>query len=360
MPPMPSETPANEPNGAASRLKRWAILALKVGVTVLALWLTWRLLSDLDWGDLARRVGSASPLYLALAVGGLLLRFAFWAWRFRLAAAGAVARVPGSVLGFFVLHASAAFNLITPTARFLGGVLRARYFAAATGNPFGVLYGVVLYDQLAHQAAIWACTGLAVVAWALYVGRTALGFGALGVLVAAAVLLILWGRRGRSFEANPLVRRLAQRAERAEGRMQRLYSHGHEAVDVFLRLLGSPALRGEVFLLGVGYFLANAAAQWFVFLALGERVDPLVVYAGVALGGAFGGITGTPGGLGTTEAAMVATFAALGVGEVEAAAGTLLFRGLHYIVVLALGLPAFGLLELKYGSRGREAGETET
>ena len=142
--------------------------------------------------------------------------------------------------------------------------------------------------------------------------------------------------------------------------MQRFYAHGHEAVGVFVRLLGEGPLQWQAGLLGLIYFIVNAVAQWLIFLSLGERVSPLIVVAGVALGHAAGALTGTPGGLGTTEAAMVASFEAMGVDPIEAAAGTLLFRGLHYAVVLAIGLPSLLALEIRAGGdRPAEAIETK-
>jgi len=340
-----------------SRTKRWGSFLLKVGISVLALYLTWRLLAGLDWHELAGRLAEASWLYLTPAVLFLLARWAAWAWRFRLAAREAVGLSPGNVLGYFVLKASAALNLITPSARLIGGLMRARYFARAAGRPFGVLYGVVLYDQIAHHAVMITATWIALIATAWAVGRTGLSLAAAAALVAAAAGLYLWGRRGR-FETNPLVRFLARRAERAEGRMQSLYAHGHEAVHVFLRLLARPQLHVRAALLGVLYVIFNVGAQWMVFLAMDLPIDFLVVFAGVCLGTAAGTLTGTPGGLGTTEAAMVASFTALGVDRVDAAAATLLFRGLHYATVLGTGLPALLFFELRLPQTpAEEAGE---
>ena len=91
----------------------------------------------------------------------------------------------------------------------------------------------------------------------------------------------------------------------------------------------------------------NIAAQWVMFRALGAPVSPFVVVAVVALGTAVGNLTGTPGGLGTTEVAMMASFKLMGVDAVAAAAGILLYRGLHYASILVVGLPALTLLELK-------------
>jgi uncharacterized protein (TIRG00374 family) len=331
---------------AEPRLKRWSILLLKVGISALALYLTWRLLAGLDWHQLVDRLEEASWLYLTPAILCLLARWVAWDWRFRLASREALGLSPGTVLGYFVLKASAALNLITPSARLIGGLMRARYFARAATRPFGVLYGVVLYDQVAHHFVMTTATWIALIATAWAVGRTTLSLAAAAALLGVAAGLFVWGRRGR-FETNPLVRFLARRAERAEGRMQSFYTHGHEAVHVFVRLLAKPGLHLRAALLGVLYVIFNVGAQWLVFIALDQPIDLLVVFAGVSLGTAAGTLTGTPGGLGTTEAAMVASFAALGVDRVDAAAGTLLFRGLHYATVLGLGLPALLILEFR-------------
>lgn len=347
-PPSPSREPSSEP------VKRWAGHLLKLALAFLGIYLTWRLVAGIDWADLSRRVAGASWMLLALAAALLLARYSLWDLRFRLAARRVVERRTGPAFGFFVLMASAALNLITPSARLIGGLMRARYFAYAVTRPFGMMYGVVLYDQVAHHVVMSTCTCLAMVAAAFALGRTALGLGALAVLVAAAVAAVVWSRRQGTGE-NPLVRFLARRAEQAEGRSQRLYSHGHEAVGVFVRLLSDVPLRGHAALLGTGFFILNVLAQWLVFLALGQRVDPMVTLIGVSLGAAAGMLTGTPGGIGTTEAAMVASFTALGLDPVDAAAGSLLFRGLHYAGVLAVGLPALAVLEIKLSAKKVEA-----
>jgi uncharacterized membrane protein YbhN (UPF0104 family) len=44
---------------------------------------------------------------------------------------------------------------------------------------------------------------------------------------------------------------------------------------------------------------------------------------------------------------MVASFTAMGMDRVDAAAGTLLYRALHYVSILGLGVPALLALELK-------------
>jgi uncharacterized protein (TIRG00374 family) len=343
-----------EPSEASS-LKTWGIRLLKAGITVLALWLTWRLLKGIEWSVLEERLEEANWYFL---VPGLLLmtgRYLLWQARIRQASWLAIGSRPKWGLSFWVLLASAALNLITPSARLIGGPMRARYFARSLARPFGQVYGVVLYDQVAHQAAMSGCTWIAVILAAPSFGQPWIGVLGAVLLVALILGLVLWSRKSRSFEENPLVLFLARRAAKTEGRTQRLYSHGHEAVGVFVRLLGENRLHGLTMVLGSGFFVANILAQWCVFRSLGLEVAPLVIVAGVALGNAAGMLTGTPGGLGTTEAAMVASFTAMGMDRVDAAAGTLLYRALHYLSILGLGVPALLALELKPGAEPDEA-----
>jgi uncharacterized membrane protein YbhN (UPF0104 family) len=324
----------------------------KVGLAAIALSFAWRLIAGLRWADLAARLALASRPLVALALFFLGLRFALWDRRYRLAAGRALGRRPPSALfGFPVLLASAALNLLNPAARLLGGPLRARSFARAARRSFGLFYGVVLYDQLVHQAVTTVLTCLAVLLAALARGHLALGLSGLAALAAALSGAALWSRRRGPFAEHPWVRALARQAERAEGRLQRVYAQGHEAAGIFVRLLADSGLARRAFALGLALFLANAVAQWLIFRALGQDIGMLPVVAVVALGNAAGMLGGTPGGIGTTEAAMVAAYGAFGVDRASAGAATLLFRGLYYALVLAVGLPALAWLEAQKAPR---------
>lgn len=347
-------SPETPDTARASRLRVWGVRLFKAAIAVAAAYLTWHFVThgNLDWSLLAARLEEARPEYVALGVALLLSRYFIWDARFRRATRRIVGRSTGPLLGFFVLMASAALNLITPTARVLGGMMRARYFARAHGRPFGFLYGVVLYDQVAHHTVMSVCTWITFIVTAFALGRRVLGFASLAALLVAGVVLLVWSRRRGRSGADPIIQFLARRAERAEGRLQKVLAHGHEAVGVFVRLLGGRRLHLEAAVLGVIYFLVNAAGQWAMFLALGAPVSPFVVLAVVALGTAVGTLSGTPGGLGATEIAMMASFKLLGVDEVVAAAGTLLYRGLHYASVLLIGLPALAFLEWRGSGKG--------
>lgn len=379
-PPVPAPAPPT-----ASRRRRWLVNAAKLALLALALWLAWRLLAELAWEDLAARMEAARRPWLAAALVALTVRFVIWDQRWRQAIAR-VGPLPPRSLSLPALLSAATVNTVTPTARVLGGVMRARYLSKAMGEPMGRAYGSVLFDQLAHQVVIGGVTWLSLVAAAAVSGRGELALGLAVALAATTAAFALWLRRRRNGSANgggngsegALVRWLAERVagrgaeaaaaegggaggdesggesggERLDGevgRLTRLVAHGREAVGVVRRLLADRRLRAEVVFLGIAFFLVNASAQWMVFEALGADVPFIVVLAVVALGAMAGVAVGTPGGLGGAEAAMIASFTAFGVAPLDAAAGSLLFRALHFVVILGLGTPSLVWLEMRLG-----------
>lgn len=325
---------------------RWTLLAVAVALTV-------HLLSGIAWADLTERLRAADPRFVGLAVIALLGRYPLWAWRWR----QAVARLgpgPGGGPLLAMTVGSMLVNHLTPAARVLGGVLRGRYLAAAGGGSLGRAYGSVLFDQLAHQAAMIGMMVAGLLAAALVVGRRSTAALVVAAVLAVAFLALWLRRRSSGDQTGGLARLAGYLASRGGGetRVRRAFSHGREAVEALGELLEDGRLVARALSLGIGYALLNALAQWALFLAIGSRPNFAVVLAAVSLGVAAGSIAGTPGGLGATEAAIIASFVAFGVDRLDATAATLLYRGLHYVVVLAGGAPALLWLEARYGGGG--------
>ncbi len=353
---MPSrpETPPAPPAGetpAPSRSRRAVRAAVKLAVLAAALALTWRMASGIGWPALGERLGEADPALLVAAAVVLALRFVAWErrWSLGLDALGVAA---GAGRRLTVLLASVFANHVTPSLRVVGGILRARYLSSprgATGPGFARLYGSVVFDQLVHHAASWAVTWATLVVVAFALGRPGLGAGALALALSLALAAAVFGGRLRR---SRLLRRAAERVGRRVERLRPLLARGEPIVSTAAELATRPGLVGRAAFWGLAYPILNLAGQWLLFRALGMEVDPVTVGAVVGLGALAGFATGTPGGVGSTEAAMIAAYAALGVDPVEAVAGTLLFRGLHYLVVVALGLPSLAFHELTAGGRG--------
>jgi uncharacterized protein (TIRG00374 family) len=320
----------------------------KLVLSAAALYLTWRLVRGVPFEDLRAAVREASPLWIALGVLLLAVRMPVWALRWGLAVRRHQVPARASLL-LTAIAAALAVNQLTPAARVLGGLLRARWLQRFTGMDLGVAFGTVLYDQVAHQVVMTTATLVSVVVGAWLLGRQGLALGAAAVLAAAAVVLgaVLW-RQGRQ---GALIRRwasrLAGRLANADDRAQRLVDHSRRALQTVRRLVVVPSLGLRTVSLGLVLFAAQVLAQIAIFRALGSSAPIVTVAVVVALGTAAGMLLGTPGGLGTTEAAMIAGFAALGIDRVDATAATLVYRALHYGVLLVLGLPAFAWLELR-------------
>lgn len=302
-------------------------------------------LLQMDRTELLRRLAAARlPLVLG-AVILLMSRGVLLASRWMLCLALLHRRFSRA----FVLTAQLAAifaNHVTPTARLLGGVLRARYFGRRYDTPFVDAYATVFLDQTTHQVvqALLTWVMLAALAWHASAEALATGLG-VGLLILIAGLWAWWGRRSVLTDSS-----LAQWI-RAVIERRGFLATATGAILETLRLgLADRRLQLRLAGLAVAVLAVGAMAQWLVFLSLGSTVSPWVVTAVVTVGIAAGVLSGTPGGIATTEAAMIGGFVALGVEEIAATAATLLYRGLHYLVVSTLGLPALLYCE---GSLGR-------
>ena len=352
----PSDLQALRAPTRRPRLWKSVLLLFKLALLAVIAALTLRILQGLDWAALGLRIRDAGRPWLALVVVAMIVRFLAWGERWRCALQEAGIVVAGW-LSLGALFASAAVNSVTPTARVFGGLLRARYLASNDDSRnFGHVYGTVLYDQIQHQLV----TGLlSLVALILVGARAGYGWLALGgslVLLLAGLGARRWWLRSQgrgTLWLEALAGRLAEKSVEhpAGSRRANLLEHGRDAVDTMRRLsvLRSLALRAA--LLGVAFFLVNAGAQWLAFRAVGAQVPYPTVVVVVALGTFAGIVAGTPGGIGAAEGAMIAAFVALQVDRVDATAGTLVFRGLHYLVIFSIGLPLLVGLELRHRRR---------
>lgn len=355
------------PNGNGPRLERggpgsWVRRVLGLAVLAVAVYLVHRLVADVGWDEVRARLGEAHLPVVGLAALGFVLQLTLWSVR-QTASVRRVADTPSGGAVFLAVVATAAANFVIPFARLVGGLLRARYLSRASRprTPKRVYYGAVLFDQTLHLMVMGGFTLAGLVIGAVLLGRPVVGVVVAGVVACGVAAGAAWIRRRANGDGSlvaGVLRYLEDRAERRDGLVGSLFASSETAAKIYVRLAGSPGLWRLGSGLGLGVFAAVAAAQWAVFHSLGEVVAPLLVVTTVALGLTAGVLLGTPGGLGTTEAAMIALYGAFGVDRVDAASAVLLFRGLQFGVVLLLGLPAMLMLELHGTARdlGRRGG----
>jgi glycerol-3-phosphate acyltransferase PlsY len=102
------------------------------------------------------------------------------------------------------------------------------------------------------------------------------------------------------------------------------------------RALVDHRLTGRTWLLLTGRVLLEATTLGFTLVAFGVSIKPSQTVAAFGLSQLVGGLPGTPGGLGTTEAGLLAALAYFGVPAAVGAAPVIAFRLVSY------WLPALG------------------
>jgi uncharacterized protein (TIRG00374 family) len=338
--------PADSRNSRRRVLKHW----LKVAFGLLILALVLRFAWEVDWRLLGERMRTARPGLVALTAALLFGRLVSWHLRWSATLARTEDRTPAG-RRFAILMASVLTNHVLPSMRLAGGLLRSRYLARRGALSFGQAYGTVLFDTTLHHATSGIFT------WATMVGASwVLGYHwpAIGVLVAGSAILVYVGKRLRRIDpVDGMVARYLRQLQEPGGRLGSLVNRGRGLAAMLRHLATQRVLWWQVPLLSVVWMTSSVAAQWVLFVALDVPVGFWTAAAAVGLGVIATVLTQTPGGIGSTEAAMVAAYSAFGIDQVDALAGTLLFRGIHYALVLGLGLPSLLFCELSHSRRAK-------
>ena len=293
---------------SAPRLLRSLLIAIALGAAVaLGLAATANLSATL--GALAHFRWSLGPLVVLAVVANWILRFTKWHFYLRCLDIPLPWR---SSLRVFL----AGFTMAISPGK-LGEMLKAVLVRDAVGTPASRTASVVMAERLTDVAALIALGALGVTA--LPHGPALLGGMALA-LVAAVVFLRApaVGRQARRLLPARLVEPV------------RLFVHSGRA------LLAPRALAVALGLSVVSWFfecLAFSLVLDGLGVALPLRVTTFV-YAFASLAGA---VSMLPGGLGVAEGSLTGLLAGLGTPLPEAAAATLLVRGVTLWLAVALG-----------------------
>jgi undecaprenyl-diphosphatase len=224
----------------------------------------------------------------------------------------------GGVSGAIPIHgafeaqlASSFTNRITP-AKVGGMALNTRYMvkqgldtaAAATGVAVSTAAGAVVHVVLSVVAVLWV-GDVGGVEISLPAGRTLAVTGAIVVVLIGSTFVIPPLRRWLTGSVVPSIRR-----------------SWRSLLEVVRQPANLAALGGGSLVVTVGNIVALTAA----LAAFGER-PPLATIAAVYLAGsALASAAPTPGGLGATEAALVAGLSITGTAESVAIPAVLAFR----------------------------------
>lgn len=269
---------------------------------------------------LAERLGRLSPGLVAALLGLSLVNYAVRLARWRLLARPLAARAP---LADDALTYMASFAL-TATPGKAGELLRVWLLKRRCGLPYARTLPVFLADRLCDLLAL-TLLSLGGLGW-LVGGGWALPLA----LALAAALLLLFLR------PKPLI----ALAGWLYGRLRR-WPRGFAQARRTLRQ-GQRLRRPGLWLAGVGLGVvgwgSEAAGLWLVLQALGSPIPPVEAAAVFALALVAGVVSLLPGGLGGSEAGMVALLLLRGVPAATALAATLTVRLATLWFAVALGL----------------------
>ncbi len=270
-----------------------------LGYLGLSLWAGWRAV-------LAAMVAAGPVLLLgllALSLASFLLRFLRWARYLTLLEAPVPWRINLSV--YF-----AGFALTTSPGR-VGEMLRS-LLLKAQGVPVPASVAAFFAERASDLLAVLLITGLGL--WAYAPARPVVGV--VLVVFVAALLLTRW---------TSLIAAIERWAAARPQRWARLIVHLCAVVLHFRRCFSASALVMGVACGGLAW-LAQGVGFWWLLGALGEPLPlctAIFIYAFAML---IGGISFMPGGLGSSEAALVALLVLNGYPEAAAVSATLICR----------------------------------
>ena len=320
-------------------IDRGAVLKSVAGFALAAV-LLYLLGSVLGWERILRVLGRADPLWVALACLSSAICLVIWTkgW-------DVVLDVVGVDIPFVDLvptyYAATFGDYITPFGKAGGGPLVAYVLSTDDRASYGESLASVLTTDSLNLLPFFSFAGLGVLALTVG-GEVPAGIRpvllALGAMAVGVPLIgwLLWQRETWVVRTVTQVGRWAADRTRfvdAEGIEQRViefFSHVDRVGRSRSRLL-------EVLTLSYAGWLFFAAPMWFAGMALGVRLDPLLV-AFVVPASSMASFVPTPGGLGGVEAAVTGLLVALaGLPVATAAAVALLYRAASYWFVVVVG-----------------------
>ena len=287
----------------------------------------------------------ANPWWLLASLLPTGLRFVVWSAKWRNMLLRAVKVSHYQVL--IAVLAGAFVNLVTPTAKLGGGIVRSLIVHRATGLRKSVAYGWSLADQITNSlgnAGLFAILAMSTF-WTLDNPESRFVLFSAGVVPMILIAAFFRYRASlwRSIQSpqwrqklfNWVPERLRQKSEPD--------ASGQGLVDRILYPLlcfSSNRQTASDLCLGACSFASLCIANAMVFKALGSDASILAITNAVVLGYFAGTATGAMGGIGATEFFLIQLYSFLGVEPTLATAAALLHRVSYYGVTLLFGSAA--------------------
>ncbi len=243
---MPESPVEPDPSAPLQRVlhRSWTGHLVKLLLLAVALYFTVRFAQKLPWRELSLRLTEAYPALLLLAIVTLFLRFASVVIRWSLAleevgspgANGSSGAIGPLWRRFFILLASVFLNHVTPSARILGGLLRARYQARYQKKGFSTIYGTVLFDQVIQQSFTTLMTVLSILVFTWIQNRMVWLVIEISILLLITIGALIRLRLRRSGGTRPSIARVIHRkAHSQQARFKSLVLGTSEVVQTFAK-----------------------------------------------------------------------------------------------------------------------------
>jgi len=312
-------------------LKRLQPLSFLIGFILLAA-LLWRLNLADTWAVLR----NSAPLWLTLALLGILPEILFKGWRLK-----SLAKRLGSKLSFWdgirIYLAGQPLAALTPAK--LGDVVRVGALSRQGKLDLAPALAVHVADKVYDLAALslWAAAGLLSLLFADRHRGAALA-ALVGILLGAVLVTLLTNREWVRRVAKPLVLALAP-----EKLAQNLHHHGRQFYDAFPALLAPSALSLAI-AQSLGAWAASVARACFCAQALHLAIPTadLVLLLPAVIMVEF--LPVSIMGFGTREAALFLIFTTPAVSREALLSFSLLTVAVGPVLTALLGVPAAGSL----------------
>ena len=288
----------------------WSIACAALGYLGLSLWAGWR--------EVLAAVVAVGPGVLcgllSLSLFNYLLRFVRWSRYLALLDA----RVPWRVnlAAYF-----AGFALTTSPGK-LGEMLRS-VLLKPHGVPSPASVAAFFAERASDLLAVLVLTAIGL--WAYAPARPVVGLALLAIVV--LLLLAQW---------TALIAAIDRWAAARESRWARLVVQLCEIVLHFRRCFSLSAMAMGL-ALGVFAWLAEGVGFWWLLAALGHPLPPTTAIFIYAFAMLVGGLSFLPGGLGSSEAVMIALLSVNGLPHSAAISATLICRLATLWFAVALG-----------------------
>lgn len=302
-------------------------------------------LKDIDFFEVYVLLTHANPLWLFLAVLASFGSFVLWAAKWRYLMWPHIKTKLRYIVR--VTLGGAFFNTITPVAGAGGEPFRAYYISERYKKSFSESMGYIVADRFFQLSStlffvifsliftlyyVDVSQGINILLWATLVGVFLL-IGLLIYIIVKGVNINFGKFLSKLYRFTFVKRRF--KSDKA------LATWINKHMGTFSRVLRKVIRNKEKIIGGLIYsfiyWVFAFLIAYFLFLAFGEVVSPILVIVTLTLGYIYGSISMLPGGFGASESVMILMYSAMGVALPLAFAVTLLTRVINYSFAIILG-----------------------